>query len=64
MSAVKAFLFIVYRYFEAITRKKTSFDRYRKIELALEGRPGVGETPPGPTDETQCRNVDRRPAYP
>ena len=30
-----AFSFIVYRYFEAITREKASFDRYTKIELAL-----------------------------
>ncbi len=31
----KAFSFIVYPQFEAITQKKASFDRYRKIELAL-----------------------------
>ena len=34
--AVRPFLFIVYRYFEAITRKNASLDRYTRIELALE----------------------------
>ena len=31
----KEFSFILYRDFEAITREKASFDRYRKIEFAL-----------------------------
>ena len=46
----RAFAFIVYRYFEAITRKKASFDRSRKRELALDRK----------SNRNRCRSAKQR----
>ena len=53
-----AFSFIVYRYFEAITRKKASFDRYRKIELTLAAHLPPSDDDRG--DDDFCAHSEKR----